>query len=130
MRVSQEDSTVKKTHAAMKTVCRRCHGARAVATCQAAVPATTWCLEPPLARVPKHDWFCPRTSRARHAAARAVDVLPYYGFTACAKAAGAAGARRDLGGSIAKHSAMLAPGVLLVCFTVKKTVPVLLEDKY
>jgi len=29
-----------------------------------------------------------------------------------------------------KHSAMLAPGVLLVCFTVKKTVPVLLEDKY
>ena len=26
MRVSQEDSTVKKTHAAMKTVCRRCGG--------------------------------------------------------------------------------------------------------
>ena len=67
MRVSQEDSTVKKTHAAMKTVCRRCGGdtdgqGNELLRCH--MPGCgagyhMWCLEPPLARVPKRDWFCP-----------------------------------------------------------------------
>ena len=124
MRVSQEDSTVKKTHAAMKTVCRRCGGD--VSGCGAGyhmVPraasrasAEARLVLPPNITSPT----CGRQSRRR------TTVLRLYGM--CKPQPG--------------HDAILAvlfcktqrdarPGCVAGVLYGKKTVPeVLLEDKY
>ena len=144
MRVSQEDSTVKKTHAAMKTPFAV--GAVATptgrgtsycgATCQAAVPATTCGASSRLSRECRSaigsapiatitSPTCGRHSRRRTALRHKpcsrdtshdaiLAVLLHLAVAACALHL------------CQQNTAMLAPGVLLVCFTVKN---VLLVDK-
>tara|TARA_B100000795_G_scaffold231903_1_gene189930 strand:- start:951 stop:1901 length:951 start_codon:yes stop_codon:yes gene_type:complete len=64
--IRKKTHTAKKTHAAVKIVCRRCGGdtEKGNELLQCDTPGCgashhMWCLEPPLARVPKGDWFCP-----------------------------------------------------------------------
>ena len=64
--IRKKTHTAKKTHAAVKIECRRCGGdtekGNELLRCDTPGCGAShhmWCLEPPLARVPKGDWFCP-----------------------------------------------------------------------
>ena len=64
--IRKKTHTGKKTHAAAKIVCRRCGGDTEAGnellrcdTLGCGASHHMWCLEPPLARVPKGNWFCP-----------------------------------------------------------------------